>query len=213
MEALKKKLEANEEVNTSFRYYMKIPLSKEHSSHPVGENASMNQTVDKRIIERIYELAKKNVTAIKEVKRCLEEFVVKELFSGVPKSSWPRKTNRRYYPSSRDLRNHIARAVAAEKYCNDDQESLIRKIKDWKLFFFRTREGEPDCFGDTVPSTSCDNFLFVHQEEWQRKLLLKFGSDLVLLDATYKTTKYAIPLFFLCVNTNVGYKVVAEFMC
>ena len=33
----------------------------------------MNQTVDKRIIERIYELAKKNVTAIKEVKRCLEE--------------------------------------------------------------------------------------------------------------------------------------------
>ena len=173
----------------------------------------MNQTADKRIIERIYELAKKNVTAIKKVKRCLEEFVVKELWSDFPKSSWLRKTNRRYYPSSRDLRNHIARAVAAEKYCNDDQESLIRKIKDWKLFFFRTREGEPDCFGDTVPSTSCDNFLFVHQEEWQRKLLLKFGSDLVLLDATYKTTKYAIPLFFLCVNTNVGYKVVAEFMC
>ena len=94
MEDLKKKLEANEEVNTSFRYYMKIPLSKEHSSHPVGENASMNQTVDKRSIERIYELAKKNVTAIKEVKRCLVEFVVKELFSGVPKSSWPRKANR-----------------------------------------------------------------------------------------------------------------------
>ena len=39
----------------------------------------MNQTADKRIIERIYELAKKNVTAIKKVKRCLEEFVVKEL--------------------------------------------------------------------------------------------------------------------------------------
>ena len=58
---------------------MKIPLSKEHSSHPDGEDASMNQTADKRIIERIYELAKKNVTAIKKVKRCLEEFVVKEL--------------------------------------------------------------------------------------------------------------------------------------
>ncbi|XP_028414338.1 uncharacterized protein LOC114537497 [Dendronephthya gigantea] len=57
------------------------------------------------------------------------------------------------------------------------------------------------------------NFLFVHQEEWQRKLLLKYGSDLALLDATYKTTKYAMPLFFLCVHTNVGYKVVAEFMC
>lgn len=32
-------------------------------------------------------------------------------------------------------------------------------------------------------------------------------------DATYKTTRYAIPLFFVCVQTNVGYKVVAEFMC
>ncbi|KAL9977356.1 hypothetical protein ACROYT_G014748 [Oculina patagonica] len=32
-------------------------------------------------------------------------------------------------------------------------------------------------------------------------------------DATYKTTKYAIPLFFLFVHTNFEYKVVAEFLC
>ena len=32
------------------------------------------------------------------------------------------------------------------------------------------------------------------------------------MDATYKTTKYDIPLFFICVRTNVDYKVVAEFM-
>ena len=28
----------------------------------------------------------------------------------------------------------------------------------------------------------------------------------------YKTTKYALPLFFLAVKTNVGYSVVAEFV-
>ena len=33
------------------------------------------------------------------------------------------------------------------------------------------------------------------------------------MDATYKTTKYSLPLFFLCVHTNIGYKVVAEFIC
>ena len=33
------------------------------------------------------------------------------------------------------------------------------------------------------------------------------------MDATYKTTKYALPLFFICLHTNVGYKVVAEFIC
>ena len=32
------------------------------------------------------------------------------------------------------------------------------------------------------------------------------------MDATYKTTKYSIPLFFVCVKTNVSYSVVAEFI-
>ena len=131
-----------------------------------------------------------------------------------------KKTNRRYYPSSKDLRNHIAKAVAAEKYCNNDQESLLRKITDWKQscpgakFFLRTQGGEPNFFGDAaVPTNRSEIFLFMHQEEWQRRLLLRYGSVLALLDATYKTTKYAMPLFFLCVNTNIGYEVVAEFMC
>ena len=37
--------------------------------------------------------------------------------------------------------------------------------------------------------------------------------ELVLMDATYKMTRYAIPLSLVRVYTNVGYKVVAEFMC
>ena len=36
--------------------------------------------------------------------------------------------------------------------------------------------------------------MFVHQEEWQQRLLLWYASKLVLRDASYKTTKYAIPL-------------------
>jgi len=33
-----------------------------------------------------------------------------------------------------------------------------------------------------------------------------------LLDATYKTTRYTVPLFFMCVRTNVDYVVVAMFV-
>ena len=33
-----------------------------------------------------------------------------------------------------------------------------------------------------------------------------------LIDATYKTTRYKLALFFICVKTNVGYSVVAEFV-
>ena len=32
------------------------------------------------------------------------------------------------------------------------------------------------------------------------------------MDATYKTCKLALPLFFLVIHMNVGYSVVAEFI-
>ena len=32
------------------------------------------------------------------------------------------------------------------------------------------------------------------------------------MDATYKTAKYSMPLFFVCVKTNVCFSVVAEFI-
>ena len=54
--------------------------------------------------------------------------------------------------------------------------------------------------------------LWVHQEAWQKDLLTKYGNTITLIDATYKTTKYELPLFFLCVKTNVNYTVVAEFI-
>ena len=63
-----------------------------------------------------------------------------------------------------------------------------------------------------VDSDDGKGLLLVHQTEWQRRLLEKYGSQIVLLDATYKTTRYAVPLFFLTVKTNVSYTVVATFL-
>ena len=39
-------------------------------------------------------------------------------------------------------------------------------------------------------------------------LYQKYAPYLVLLDATYKTTKYALPLFFAVVKTNLNFQVV-----
>ncbi|XP_065659631.1 uncharacterized protein LOC136083790 isoform X2 [Hydra vulgaris] len=47
--------------------------------------------------------------------------------------------------------------------------------------------------------------------EWKIYLTSMYGNSICLLDATYKTTRYAIPLFFLVVKTNVDYQVVASF--
>ena len=35
---------------------------------------------------------------------------------------------------------------------------------------------------------------------------------MTLMDATYKTTRYEVALFFVTVKTNVGYSVVSEFV-
>ena len=48
--------------------------------------------------------------------------------------------------------------------------------------------------------------LYIQQEKWQKEL-----TTVTSMDATYKMTKYSIPLFFACVKTNVSYSVVAEF--
>ena len=53
--------------------------------------------------------------------------------------------------------------------------------------------------------------LFVHQTENQQRLIKLYGSNVCLLDATYKTTKYAILLFFVVLKSNVDCQAVASF--
>ena len=57
-----------------------------------------------------------------------------------------------------------------------------------------------------------EGLLFAHQTKWQQRILNRYGNELSLLDATYRTTKYALPLFFLVVKTNVDYQVVGSFV-
>ena len=53
--------------------------------------------------------------------------------------------------------------------------------------------------------------LFDHQTENQRRILQRYGNHICLLDATYKTTKDSITLFFLAIKSNVNYQVVVSF--
>ena len=43
-------------------------------------------------------------------------------------------------------------------------------------------------------------------------MLCHYGGSLILLDATYKTRKYSLFLFFLDIQTNVNYEVAAAFV-
>ena len=54
--------------------------------------------------------------------------------------------------------------------------------------------------------------VMIHQSQWQQRMLALYGQDICLLDATYNTTWYDMPLYFLCVSTNVGYVNVATML-
>ena len=57
-----------------------------------------------------------------------------------------------------------------------------------------------------------ESFMFVYQSNHMARLLQRYGNEMCLLDATYKTTRYALPLFFLVAKTNADYQVVAAFL-
>ena len=57
-----------------------------------------------------------------------------------------------------------------------------------------------------------NSFIFVCQSKWQKYLLQRYGNELILLHATYKTTRYSLPLFFLTVKTKVDYQIISTFV-
>ena len=59
---------------------------------------------------------------------------------------------------------------------------------------------------------SVHSLLFVYQTKWQRRLFQRYGGEMLLLDATYKTTQNILPLFFPVVKTNVDYQIVGTFI-
>ena len=81
------------------------------------------------------------------------------------------------------------------------------------MFLGENEKLHNDCEEDVkITAKPGESLLFVYQAKWQKCLLLKYWNELSLLDATYKRTRYALPLFFLVVKTNVDYQVVATFV-
>ncbi len=47
-------------------------------------------------------------------------------------------------------------------------------------------------------------FIYVHQTQWQKKLLEHYGNNISLIDATYKTTRYDLALFSFVLEQTWG---------
>ena len=63
------------------------------------------------------------------------------------------------------------------------------------LFFANSADGDMDN----------DDCVMYHQSQWQRHILALYGTIVCLVDCTYNTTVYDMPLLTLGVRTNCGY--------
>ncbi|XP_065682897.1 uncharacterized protein LOC136071707 isoform X1 [Hydra vulgaris] len=164
------------------------------------------------------------------MRRRLEIIVTREIFKN---SICPSKSNKRFFPSKKTIRAYMLEAIRKKRYSNIDQECLIKKVEQWKVenphrkFYLRPKgisenyAVKVECSAvestededEIVVEALSNSFLFVYQTEEMQRLLKIYGNEITLLDATYKTTKYSLPLFFLVVKTNVDYQIVGTFIC
>ncbi|XP_062585887.1 uncharacterized protein LOC134247563, partial [Saccostrea cucullata] len=206
---LKQAFANRDTIQKSLVYLVSYPSVKDHKNHLTGEFAGFIQCIDPRLVTRIKELVADGVRNVSEMKRHLLISVKNDL---CPDEDIPR-TNRRFFPLDKDIKNHMDIAINSLRFSKDDQLNLESLVETWQEsnpednIFLRTSY-DTTTHGD-IPS---EDFLFVHQTTWQKRLLNLYGRDICIMDATYKTSKYALPLFFICMQTNVGHSICGSFV-
>lgn len=205
----------DKKVEMRTKYYVLLPNKEAHHSyHKTCGEAGFSQKIHPKLVGKINELVSEGTTDAQEVKRALKRYVCHVLCP----DQLIELSNRMYFPTTTDIRNHVYSAQKAMEMSKFDQDNLAAKITQWqndsptsKFHFIPYKDTEMISLDSTSYSTS-QPLLYVHQEQWQQKLLKMYGNSITLMDATYKTTKYELPFFFVSVKTNVGYSVVADFI-
>ncbi|XP_071151645.1 calcium-responsive transcription factor-like [Mytilus edulis] len=107
------------------RVYVSLPKEEDHACHLIGEMAAYCLPVDRRINRKIVELVDDGIRRVPEVKKLLELFV-RDLEVTTTNS------NRRFFPTDVDIRNHIYQAIVASRFCKNDQQNLQILVNKWK---------------------------------------------------------------------------------
>ena len=184
------------------KYYVSFSSNEAHHGHPIGTDAVHSQKLHPHVSQKIIDMAKAGMTDVSEIRRSLNYYVDHSLCRVL--AFQPHPHDRSFYALKQGISNHISMAKRAIDLSSFDQENLQLKIKEWKKvnprpsFYYRPAEKT----NELTEGDSEQSFLYIHQEEWQKELLLTYGNTITLMDAT----------FFLCIRTNVNYTVIAEFV-
>ncbi|XP_033105741.1 uncharacterized protein LOC117108012 [Anneissia japonica] len=188
------------------KYLVNLPDPKEHKYHSVGEGSDLNDKPVKEIVQEIESLAARKIKKVSIISQHLDNFLRNTLFKN---KELPPKSKRAYYPSSKDIHNILYRYKCRNRSSDNELQQVEEMVGEWchnhpeDQYFYQRSLSSEDGNGNT--------FMFCSQTKQQKQLLQLYG-DLVVLDATYRTIGYSIPLYFLCVQTNVACQIVGMFV-
>lgn len=112
-------------VVTLDRFYIAVMGKDEHKNHEFGAPASHAHLVDTRVTERISTLVREGITSVREVRACLRYFVDDVLFPGVEKLP---PSSRTFYPTKKDITNHVQAALHKDRFSAVDQQNTIHFV-------------------------------------------------------------------------------------
>ncbi|XP_013393643.1 uncharacterized protein LOC106161284 isoform X2 [Lingula anatina] len=232
LKMLKKALQMKSSLAVDVQYLIYIPSKEEHQYHLTGEMGGYSEPVDPMVRSKVLELLENGLRSRRELEACVREYVVNQMFQG---KEPPPKSRRRYFPHAVDFANLITKYKLQKRFSKIDQvnvEKMLQEVPSEYLCFFRGCSSTVEDIPSSVKEDTLDDdpvvdmeelsdvreckmpgnkLLFVYQTPEMQRLYRIYGQTL-LLDATYRTCRYALPLFFLVVRTNVDYQVVAFFV-
>ncbi|KAH8028667.1 hypothetical protein HPB51_018070 [Rhipicephalus microplus] len=213
---LQEALDAEQQtVAKETRVYVRIADCSSHQNHGFEDMEAFSQNMDKNVAERIQMLEREGITSVSDVKKCLHYYVHDVLFANKEK---PDSSCRAFFPTHRYISNQIQAVLKQDRFSTVDEENariLIEKIRGeqpessvvYRPYAARSFVGSSD--SDNVEegvASECEGtWLFCFQRKFMRSMLKKYGGSVVCLDATHKTSDYALPLFLLVVKTPSGY--------
>ena len=209
LELLQKAIAKGDDICKISKYFVSLPSEAAHSGHPTGSSGGYAQRIHPLLSDQMSQLVAAGITDTNEAKRSLRFYVTLSV------KSWAiyqaRQSNRALYPTTTDIQNHVYSAKKALELSKLDQKNTRLKIDQWQLTnseassFFRSfvlQDGEPAVKEEDKQRpnlTRSQTLLVIHQVKWQKQLLERYGNTMSMLHATYKTVKYELALFFLCV--------------
>uniref|UniRef100_H2ZB24 Uncharacterized protein n=1 Tax=Ciona savignyi TaxID=51511 RepID=H2ZB24_CIOSA len=128
---IRKSLSSNDDDSLvkEYAWHVTLPANEEHSGHFLGEEAGNTQPVDKSIVKKIDELVKDGIYLVPEIRQRLKDFVLHELFKD---RDPPSESNRRFFPTKKDIQNHCNMSFAKRKVakvdCDTPQQVTIDAV-------------------------------------------------------------------------------------